>query len=105
MFTGWTFKGASLACLLIRPGLNCLPADQIREFLEKHYAETSGRDTIKLAVKALMETVEAGSKSLEVRHSPWAEIAERQLVACACSCKRRAREGPRRCKVWACTGW
>lgn len=38
----------------------------IREFLEKHYAETSGADTIKLAVKALMETVEAGSKSLEV---------------------------------------
>ncbi|GAX73371.1 hypothetical protein CEUSTIGMA_g824.t1 [Chlamydomonas eustigma] len=38
----------------------------VREFLEKHYAETSGRDTVKLAVKALMETVEAGSKSLEV---------------------------------------
>lgn len=38
----------------------------IREFLEKHYAETSGRDTVKLAIKALMETVEAGSKSIEV---------------------------------------
>lgn len=38
----------------------------VREFLEKHYAETSGHDTIKLVVKALMETVEAGSKSLEV---------------------------------------
>ena len=39
---------------------------QIREFLEKHYAETSGRGTIKLAIRALMETVEAGSKSIEV---------------------------------------
>jgi len=38
----------------------------VREFLEKHYVETSGRDTVKLTVKALMETVEAGSKSLEV---------------------------------------
>mmetsp|Transcript_9840 Transcript_9840/g.24549 ORF Transcript_9840/g.24549 Transcript_9840/m.24549 type:complete len:253 (-) Transcript_9840:416-1174(-) len=38
----------------------------IREFLEKHYVETSGRDTIKLALKALMETVEAGGKSVEV---------------------------------------
>ena len=39
---------------------------QIREFLEKHYAETSGRDTVKLAIRALMETVEASSKSIEV---------------------------------------
>mmetsp|Transcript_24259 Transcript_24259/g.72028 ORF Transcript_24259/g.72028 Transcript_24259/m.72028 type:complete len:252 (-) Transcript_24259:220-975(-) len=38
----------------------------IREFLEKHYVETSGRDTVKLTVKALLETVEAGSKCLEV---------------------------------------
>ena len=38
----------------------------VREFLEKHYAETTGRDTLKLAVKALLETVEAGSKSLEL---------------------------------------
>jgi 20S proteasome subunit alpha 4 len=38
----------------------------IREFLEKHYAETSGRDTVKLAIRALMETVEASSKNIEV---------------------------------------
>mmetsp|Transcript_25733 Transcript_25733/g.56061 ORF Transcript_25733/g.56061 Transcript_25733/m.56061 type:complete len:256 (+) Transcript_25733:208-975(+) len=38
----------------------------IREFLEKHYVETSGQDTVKLAIRALMETVEAGSKSIEV---------------------------------------
>lgn len=28
--------------------------------------ETSGRDTVKLAIRALMETVEAGGKSIEV---------------------------------------
>ena len=39
---------------------------QTREYLEKNYVETSGKDTIKLAIKALMETVEAGSKSIEV---------------------------------------
>lgn len=39
---------------------------QIREFLEKHYVETSGRDTIKLTVRSLMETVEAGGKSIEI---------------------------------------
>jgi 20S proteasome subunit alpha 4 len=39
---------------------------QIREFLEKHYEETSGKQTIKLAIRALMETVEASSKSIEV---------------------------------------
>lgn len=43
------------------------PRPQVREFLEKHFTETRGMDTIKLALKALMETVEAGSKSLEVR--------------------------------------
>lgn len=51
------------------PAREAFPANpnvQVREFLEKHFVETSGHDTIKLAVKALMETVEAGSKSLEV---------------------------------------
>lgn len=38
----------------------------IREFLEKHYADTAGKETVKLAIRALMETVEAGSKSIEV---------------------------------------
>lgn len=38
----------------------------IREFLEKAYVETSGRDTIKLAIRALMETVEASSKNIEI---------------------------------------
>ena len=39
---------------------------QVREYLEKNYSETSGNDTVKLALKALTETVEAGSKNIEV---------------------------------------
>jgi hypothetical protein len=42
------------------------PPFQIREFLEKHFTETSGRDTVKLAIRALMETVEASSKNIEI---------------------------------------
>lgn len=38
----------------------------VREFLEKNYAETSGADTIKLAVKALLEVVESGGKNIEI---------------------------------------
>ncbi len=38
----------------------------MREYLEKNYSETSGNDTVKLALKALTETVEAGSKNIEV---------------------------------------
>ena len=39
---------------------------QVREYLEKSYEETEGTNTVKLAVKALMEVVEAGSKNLEI---------------------------------------
>eukprot|EP00898_Chlorokybus_atmophyticus_P001879 jgi/Chlat1/2692/Chrsp180S02870 len=38
----------------------------VREFLEKHYQETSGDATIKLAVRALLEVVEPGGKNIEV---------------------------------------
>eukprot|EP00884_Botryococcus_braunii_P010975 jgi/Botrbrau1/1987/Bobra.0052s0029.1 len=38
----------------------------VREYLEKNWVETEGKETMKLALKALMETVEAGSKNLEV---------------------------------------
>lgn len=38
----------------------------MREYLEKNYKETSGRDTIVLALRALMEVVEAGSKNVEI---------------------------------------
>jgi 20S proteasome subunit alpha 4 len=38
----------------------------VREFLEKNYEESSGDDTVKLAVKALLEVVEPNSKNIEV---------------------------------------
>lgn len=38
----------------------------VREFLEKQYKETTGEETVKLALRALIETVEASSKNLEV---------------------------------------
>ncbi len=43
--------------------MHCL---QVREYLEKHYTDTSGRETMKLAIKAISETVEANSKNLEI---------------------------------------
>ena len=39
---------------------------QVREYLEKHYQELSGMEAVKMAIKALTETVEAGSKNIEV---------------------------------------
>lgn len=39
---------------------------QVREYLEKNYEETSGTDTVKLALRALTETVEPGSKNIEI---------------------------------------
>jgi 20S proteasome subunit alpha 4 len=39
----------------------------VREFLEKHYKEDMSREeTIKLAVKALLEIVQTGSKNIEI---------------------------------------
>ncbi|KAI7844186.1 hypothetical protein COHA_002321 [Chlorella ohadii] len=38
----------------------------VREYLEKNHAETSGRDTLKLALRALTEVVEGSSKNIEV---------------------------------------
>lgn len=39
---------------------------QTREYLEKNYEETSGEATLKLALKALLETIEASSKTVEL---------------------------------------
>lgn len=39
---------------------------QVQEYLEKNYKETSGKETVKIALKALLETVEPGSKSIEL---------------------------------------
>lgn len=44
-------------------------AKTVREFLEKHYTEetvASDEETIKLALKALLEVVQSGSKTMEV---------------------------------------
>ncbi|KAJ8771040.1 hypothetical protein K2173_023365 [Erythroxylum novogranatense] len=41
-------------------------SNSIREFLEKNYKETSGQETIKLAIRALLEVVESGGKNIEV---------------------------------------
>lgn len=38
----------------------------MRDYLEKQYKETAGKETIKLSIKALTEAVEAGSKSIEL---------------------------------------
>ena len=38
----------------------------VREWLEKNYKETAGDETVKLAVKALLEVVESGAKNIEV---------------------------------------
>lgn len=38
----------------------------MREYLEKNYAETSGDDTVKMALCALLEVVEPGSKNIEM---------------------------------------
>nr|CAN78932.1 hypothetical protein VITISV_004441 [Vitis vinifera] len=37
-----------------------------REFLEKNYKETSGQETVKLAIRALLEVVESGGKNIEI---------------------------------------
>jgi 20S proteasome alpha/beta subunit len=38
----------------------------VREWLEKQYAETSGEETVKLALRALLELVEPSSKNIEI---------------------------------------
>jgi len=41
-------------------------SNSVREFLEKNYTETSGKETVKLAVRALLEVVESGGKNIEI---------------------------------------
>ena len=38
----------------------------VKEYLEKNYSETTAADGVKLACRALLEVVEAGSKNIEV---------------------------------------
>ncbi|KAK6924506.1 Proteasome, subunit alpha/beta [Dillenia turbinata] len=41
-------------------------SNSMREYLEKNYKETSGQETVKLAIRALLEVVESGGKNIEV---------------------------------------
>ncbi|KAM0066436.1 putative proteasome endopeptidase complex [Helianthus debilis subsp. tardiflorus] len=41
-------------------------SNSMREFHEKNYKETSGQETIKLSIRALLEVVESGGKNIEV---------------------------------------
>lgn len=44
-------------------------AKTVREFLKKHYSEevaNSEKETVKLALKALLEVVQSGSKNMEI---------------------------------------
>ncbi|XP_028114322.1 uncharacterized protein LOC114312302 [Camellia sinensis] len=41
-------------------------SNSMREFLEKNYKETSGQETVKLAIRALLGVVESGGKNIEV---------------------------------------
>lgn len=38
----------------------------MREYLEKNYEELEGEEAVKLALRALLEVVESGSKNIEV---------------------------------------
>ena len=38
----------------------------VKEYLEKNYSEQTAQDGVKLACRALLEVVEAGSKNIEV---------------------------------------
>ncbi|KAF2570076.1 hypothetical protein F2Q70_00000807 [Brassica cretica] len=54
-------------------------SNSIREFLEKNYKETSGQETVKLAIRALLEVVESGGKNIEVAVMTREESRLRQL--------------------------
>ncbi|KAK6922579.1 Proteasome, subunit alpha/beta [Dillenia turbinata] len=41
-------------------------SNSMREYLEKNYKETSGQETVKLAIRALLEVVESGGKNIEI---------------------------------------
>ncbi|CAL5330004.1 unnamed protein product [Camellia sinensis] len=41
-------------------------SNSMRDFLEKNYKETSGQEIVKLAIRALLEVVESGGKTIEV---------------------------------------
>ena len=67
-------------------------AKTCREFLEKHYTEEdveTQEKTLLLAVKALLEVAQSGSKNIEVA----CMRADTTLKVRACACVRRGRLG------------
>jgi len=64
-----SFWRAFLSHVLYQANAIGRSAKTVREFLEKHYSEdqvATERGTIKLALKALLEVVQSGSKNMEV---------------------------------------
>lgn len=56
-------------CCRVQANATGRSAKSVREFLEKHYspeAVQSRDDTVMLAIKALLEVVQSGSKSMEL---------------------------------------
>ncbi len=59
----------------------------VREFLEKNYTENLERaDTIKLAVKSLLEVVQTGAKNIEISVMERYGVVRVSLIRC---CRRR----------------
>ena len=60
----------------------------MREFLEKHYTDevaASDKDTIKLALKALLEVVQSGAKNMEVAVMRRGQPLQVRKFSCVCS--------------------
>jgi hypothetical protein len=83
----------------------CSCCSLCREYLEKNYAETSGRETMKLALKALVEVVEGSSKNIEVavveKEGGLRFLAGESGVAAGGACRGRRQAG-RRAGLRAC---
>lgn len=59
-------------------------SNSVREFLEKNYTETSGAETVKLAVRALLEVSQTfHSSSLERRDDNRLAVSQRNVQCCA----------------------
>ncbi|KAL3635229.1 phenylacrylic acid decarboxylase [Castilleja foliolosa] len=79
-------------------------SNSIREFLEKNYKETHGQETVKLAIRALLEVVESGGKNIEVavmtKEHGLRQLEEAQIDAIAAEIEAEkaaaeaARKGP-----------
>ena len=84
----------------------------MREWLEKNYAATSGDATVKQAIRALTETVEAGSKNMEVAVVEQGKglrfLPDEEVRCCAwrctchrCACTAKVSLGPQAAAGWS----